>query len=100
MAPTATGQEFGAATSVVSRPTSPQSKEGVGLRRVTGVEAGVGGEAFAADADGRRLIDAGIVSTARERLTVTNPMLTDEVLRVVLGLDHLKLGNIDPMAIP
>jgi oxygen-independent coproporphyrinogen-3 oxidase len=60
----------------------------VGLRRATGVEAGVGGEAFAADADGRRLIDAGIVSTARERLTVINPMLTDEVLRVVLGLDR------------
>jgi hypothetical protein len=38
------------------------------------------------DKDGRRLIEAGIVSVAGGRLTVNNPMLTDEVLRVVLGL--------------
>jgi len=58
----------------------------VGLRRAAGVVAGPGGDAFVMDKDGRRLIEAGIVSVAGGRLTVNNPMLTDEVLRVVLGL--------------
>jgi putative oxygen-independent coproporphyrinogen III oxidase len=58
----------------------------VGLRRAAGVVAGPGGEAFVMDQGGRRLVEAGIVSTAGGRLTVNNPMLTDEVLRVVLGL--------------
>jgi oxygen-independent coproporphyrinogen-3 oxidase len=60
----------------------------VGLRRAAGVVAGPGGDAFVRDQDGRRLIDAGIVSMEGNRLMVNNPMLTDEVLRVVLGLDR------------
>jgi hypothetical protein len=60
----------------------------VGLRRAAGVVAGPGGDAFVRDQDGRRLIDAGIVSMEGDRLMVNNPMLTDEVLRVVLGLDR------------
>jgi putative oxygen-independent coproporphyrinogen III oxidase len=68
----------------------------VGLRRAAGVIAGPGGDAFVMDKDGGRLIEAGIVSMAGGRLTVNNPMLTDEVLRVVLGLevaDHRSNGD-------
>jgi oxygen-independent coproporphyrinogen-3 oxidase len=68
----------------------------VGLRRAAGVVAGPGGDAFVMDKDGRRLIDAGVVSMAGGRFTVENPMLTDEVLRVVLGLvvsDHRSNGD-------
>lgn len=59
----------------------------VGLRRSAGVALGSGGRAFLADGDGQRLLEAGVVSTTGGRLKVENPMLTDAVLRVVLGLE-------------
>lgn len=65
----------------------------VGLRRVAGVAVGRGGQAFIADADGQRLLEAGIVSADGDRLKVRNPMLGDVVLRVVLGL---KVGEQGP----
>lgn len=65
----------------------------VGLRRIEGVTLGSGGQAFVADADGQRLLDAGVVSVAGDRLKVEKPMLGDAVLRVVLGL---KVGEQGP----
>ncbi len=65
----------------------------VGLRRLAGVELGRGGQAFLADDDGQRLLEAGVVSADGDRLKVENPMLSDAVLRVVLGL---KVGEQGP----
>ena len=68
----------------------------VGLRRSAGAAMGPGGEAFIADVEGQRLIDAGVVSARSGRLKVENPMLSDAVLRVVIGLkveDHAPDGD-------
>jgi len=65
----------------------------VGLRRSAGVGVGEGGQAFLGDPDGQRLLEAGVVSAAGDRLKVENPMLSDAVLRVVLGL---KVGEQGP----
>ncbi|MEX1094108.1 MAG: radical SAM family heme chaperone HemW, partial [Acidimicrobiia bacterium] len=58
----------------------------VGLRRSAGAAVGPGGRVFIADGDGQRLLEAGVVSADGDRLKVENPMLSDAVLRVVLGL--------------
>lgn len=60
----------------------------VGLRRSVGVAHGLGTAAFRADPEGARLIDASVVSYEAERLLVLRPLLTDQVCRVVLGLDE------------
>ncbi len=60
----------------------------VGLRRTSGVALGSGGPAFLASAAGKRLVAAGVVEKDADRLLVINPMLTDEVLRVVLAMDE------------
>jgi oxygen-independent coproporphyrinogen-3 oxidase len=65
----------------------------VGLRRSAGVSLGPGGRAFIADPDGQRLLEAGVASVHGDRLKVENPMLSDAVLRVVLGL---KVGEQGP----
>jgi putative oxygen-independent coproporphyrinogen III oxidase len=65
----------------------------VGLRRIEGVAMGSGGQAFVADADGQRLLEAGVVSVAGDQLKVEKPMLGDAVSRVVLGL---KVGEEGP----
>lgn len=57
----------------------------VGLRRVAGVADGAGVDAFLAAPEGRRLLAAGVVSYDG-RLRVVDPLLTDEVERVVLSL--------------
>jgi oxygen-independent coproporphyrinogen III oxidase len=59
----------------------------VGLRRAIGVVPGAGGTALLASEPGRRLMEYGVLSLIDDRLVVTRPLLTDEVLRVVLGLD-------------
>ncbi|MGF1668560.1 MAG: hypothetical protein ACFCVC_20040, partial [Acidimicrobiia bacterium] len=58
----------------------------LGLRRSAGVLAGEGGAALLASADGRRLVEAGVVTEIDGRLIVTRPLLTDEVVRAVLGM--------------
>ena len=58
----------------------------VGLRRTAGVSAGPGVEALLGSPDGARLMEAGIIELAGDRLVVTRPLLTDEVHRAVLGL--------------
>lgn len=65
----------------------------VGLRRSAGVSLGTGGRAFIADPEGQRLLEAGVVSVNGDRMKVENPMLSDAVLRVVLGL---KVGEQGP----
>ncbi|MEX2132997.1 MAG: coproporphyrinogen III oxidase, partial [Acidimicrobiia bacterium] len=65
----------------------------VGLRRSAGAAVGPGGRVFIADGDGQRLLEAGVVSADGDRLKVENPMLSDAVLRVVLGL---KVGEKGP----
>lgn len=59
----------------------------VGLRRAVGVAPGPGVEAFLASEEGRALVGAGVVVQEGSRLVVVNPLLTDEVLRTVLGLE-------------
>jgi putative oxygen-independent coproporphyrinogen III oxidase len=59
----------------------------VGLRRTAGVVLGEGGEALVGSEEGRRLLDLGVIGINGDRLVVTRPLLTDEVLRTVLGLD-------------
>jgi oxygen-independent coproporphyrinogen-3 oxidase len=59
----------------------------VGLRRVAGVVPGEGGAALLGSVEGRRLVDAGVLGLTSGRLTVERPLLGDEVLRAVVGLD-------------
>jgi oxygen-independent coproporphyrinogen-3 oxidase len=58
----------------------------VGLRRVSGVRLGIGGEALLSSPAGRRLLAAGVISADDETLRVRRPLLTDEVSRAVLAL--------------
>jgi putative oxygen-independent coproporphyrinogen III oxidase len=58
----------------------------VGLRRIEGVELGPGGGAFLASEAGQRLVQAEVVAQEGDRLVVTNPLMTDAVIRAVLAL--------------
>ncbi len=62
----------------------------VGLRRIEGVELGTGGAAFLASEEGQRLVQAEVVAQEGNRLVVSNPLLTDSVLRAVLTLPEAK----------
>jgi oxygen-independent coproporphyrinogen-3 oxidase len=59
----------------------------VGLRRAAGVVAGPATERLTASDWGRRLVGAGVIAAAGGRLTVSRPLLGDEVARAVLALD-------------
>lgn len=59
----------------------------VGLRRTGGVELGQGGRALVASEQGRRLLELGVIGVTEERLVIVRPLLTDEVLRAVLGTE-------------
>ncbi len=56
----------------------------LGLRRRAGVTPGPLGHRLTASPDGRRLIEAGILSVREDRLVVTKPLLTDAVSRAIL----------------
>ena len=58
----------------------------LGLRRTSGVSAGDGGAALLSSDAGERLLSAGVFEVSAERLVVTRPLLTDEVIRAVLDL--------------
>ncbi len=58
----------------------------VGIRRKAGVVAGPAGRALVAGSWGRRLVEAGAVELAGDRLRVVRPLVTDEVARAVLAL--------------
>lgn len=63
----------------------------LGLRLAGGVVSGPGGAALMASADGRRLIEAGVIRTTADvptRVEVVRPLLTDEAVRAVLGLEQ------------
>lgn len=63
-----------------------QERVMLGLRRAAGVTAGeAGGCLWSSDA-GQRLRTAGVVQMLGDRLTVTRPLLTDDVARSVLSL--------------
>jgi oxygen-independent coproporphyrinogen-3 oxidase len=85
----------------VERGTSPEAgreelgdwereKERVylGLRRRAGVVLGVAGAALIASPHGRRLVAAGVVEVAGDRLVVAQPLLADAVAREVLALER------------
>jgi putative oxygen-independent coproporphyrinogen III oxidase len=58
----------------------------VGLRRSVGVGTGDGTDALLASAEGKSLVDAGVIVSHGDRLVVTRPLLTDAVHRSVLAL--------------
>jgi putative oxygen-independent coproporphyrinogen III oxidase len=58
----------------------------LGLRRSAGVVAGAAGSALLASGDGQRLAAAGVITVSGDRITVTRPLLGDEVARTVLAL--------------
>jgi putative oxygen-independent coproporphyrinogen III oxidase len=82
--------ESGRAAVIGSEPLFGWEKEidrmFVGLRRRVGVAAGPGVDAFTRSLSAAHLLDLGIARLIEDRLVVTDPLLTDEVHRVVLGL--------------
>lgn len=58
----------------------------LGLRRAAGVIAGRAGGALLESSEGRRLLDAGVIGAAGDRIVVTRPLLGDEVARTLLAL--------------
>lgn len=58
----------------------------VGLRRACGVRLGSGGTRLLGSAEGRRLVEAGVIAQRDGWLVVERPLLTDAVVRTVLGL--------------
>ncbi|MGB7859873.1 MAG: radical SAM family heme chaperone HemW [Acidimicrobiia bacterium] len=60
----------------------------VGLRRTVGVSHGAGTQALLESEDGKRLEDAGVISSDHDRLRVIKPLFTDAVHRSVLDLQR------------
>ncbi len=58
----------------------------VGLRRTVGVATGDGTTALLDSDDGRRLVEAGVISFGQERLRIVKPLLTDAVHRSAIAL--------------
>jgi oxygen-independent coproporphyrinogen-3 oxidase len=67
----------------------------LGLRRVAGVTAGRGGEAFASSPAGTQLIENGIATLDDDRVRIVRPLLSDAVNRVVLDLPPLSVSPRD-----
>jgi putative oxygen-independent coproporphyrinogen III oxidase len=61
----------------------------VGLRRSAGVSRGPGTDALVESYEGKLLVEQGVISVGPDRVEVIRPLLTDEVLRTVLGLEPL-----------
>ena len=60
----------------------------LGLRRTAGVAVGDGGEVLLASEEGNRLVDAGVLAVVDDRLVASTPLLTDEIIRAVLGMEQ------------
>ena len=58
----------------------------LGVRLRAGVAAGAVGPALAGDPDGQALIMAGKLEVTDDRIIARDPLFTDAVARVVLGL--------------
>lgn len=59
----------------------------LGLRRTAGVRVGAGGRTLLASAEGRRLVDADVLTVRDGRLVVRRPLLADAVNRAVVALE-------------
>lgn len=59
----------------------------VGLRRSVGVARGEGTETLLASAEGKSLVEAGVLAERGGRLVVARPLMTDAVHRSLLSLD-------------
>jgi oxygen-independent coproporphyrinogen-3 oxidase len=59
----------------------------VGVRMRSGVAPGAVGAVLSADQEGQALIAAGKLSVTEDRILAPDPLFTDAVARVVLGLD-------------
>ncbi len=59
----------------------------LGVRMRSGVAAGVLGPLLAADPEGHALMEAGKLEVTEDRIVVLDPLFTDAVARVVVGLD-------------
>ena len=58
----------------------------LGVRLRHGVEVGKVAAALVSDPEGKQLVDEGVIVIKADRLLVIDPLLTDAVARVVLGL--------------
>ena len=67
-------------------PAREQERLILGLRRTAGVRAGAGGRALLASKWGERLLEAGVIAVAGDRIRVTTPLLADEAARAVLAV--------------
>ena len=59
----------------------------LGVRMRSGVAAGEVGPLLAADPEGHALMEAGKLEVTEDRIVVLDPLFTDAVARVVVGLD-------------
>jgi putative oxygen-independent coproporphyrinogen III oxidase len=73
------------AAEVLSAWEVEQERLMLGLRRSAGVVAGPGGRRLLASPAGERLQAAGVIDCPGDRIVVTRPLLTDEVVRAVLA---------------
>ncbi|MGH8958693.1 MAG: radical SAM family heme chaperone HemW [Acidimicrobiia bacterium] len=60
----------------------------LGLRRAAGAVCGDGGDALLSSEEGKRLREAGVIASDRDRLVVRKPLLTDAAARAVLALSR------------
>lgn len=74
------------ATDVISGWDAELERLMLGLRRTSGVSIGEGGRALLGSETGQRIQSAGVFDVVGDRLIVTRPLLTDEVIRAVLDL--------------
>jgi len=65
----------------------------LGIRMRTGVAAGEVGQALAADPEGQALIEAGKLEVSDDHILALDPLFTDAVARVVLGLPDPVLAD-------
>ncbi len=66
----------------------------LGLRMRSGVAAGAVGDVLASDPDGQALISAKKLEVTEGRICVLDPLFTDSVARVVLGLKPVETGRV------
>ena len=80
--------EAGESPRAAQEPTGDPAEERVvlGLRRSIGVSSDALIERFVKSASGIRLVDAGVMAVRNDRLVVTRPLLTDQVLASFLAV--------------
>ncbi len=81
------GERPEAGTEAIEGWAGEQERVFLGVRMRSGVDAGEVGPTLLADPEGRALIAAGKLEVTEERIHVVDPLFTDAVARVVLGLE-------------